>query len=155
MNCFKRLKISENTNLEKLREAYYKEIYNNPPEVNEKEYIEVNKAYKEALEIIEKRKGTYLKLIEGVLNLKKEENREQVEKLILDVINEITIKNFKEKNEDILKVIEVLNKRDMKLEIIFLIESMCYKLQKMELKGLEEAYRNLKENVMEKVYGDR
>ncbi|MGL4848557.1 MAG: hypothetical protein ACRC28_06460 [Clostridium sp.] len=155
MNCFKRLKIKEDTNLEKLREAYYKEIYNHPPEIDEKAYIEINKAYKEALEIIEKRKGNYVKLVEEISDFKKEENRKQLESLILNIINEVNLKNFKEKNEDILKIIEVLNKRDMKLEIIFLIESMCYKLEKMELKGLEEAYRNLKKNVMEKVYGDR
>ncbi|MGL5411372.1 J domain-containing protein [Cetobacterium sp.] len=148
MVWFEILGISEQSDLDSIKKAYFKKIKEYPPEEFEREYIEINKAYIEALNS-RKKDGLgylYIKLVKIIeeKDISTEENW-----LIREIIKGISKDNFTVENDNILKVIKLMREKELKRDVIYLIALAKKRFKELQLMGLSEAYERLESSILE------
>lgn len=150
MLWFKVLEINKDSDLKTIKKAYFKKIKEYPPEEFEKEYIEINKAYREALN--NKKKDSVDYLYESLIKFIEKKNINNEENILIrEIIKRINKDNFTIENEKILKIIKLMKKKKLEKEIIYLIALAKKRFKELQLTGLREAYERLESSILEEL----
>lgn len=150
MLWFKVLEINKDSDLKTIKKAYFKKIKEYPPEEFEKEYIEINKAYREALN--NKKKDSVDHLYENLIKFIEKKNINNEENILIrEIIKRINKDNFTSENEKILKIIKLMKKKKLEKEIIYLIALAKKRFKELQLTGLREAYERLESSILEEL----
>lgn len=147
MDCFDILNINKYSDLDEIKKAYYKMVKIYTPEDNQEEFIKITKAYEEARNSYDKLAKEKI-LIEKMKEKNISEEYLEENKVMTKIIDNIDKENFEIENEKILKTIKELNLRGLKREALFMTVLARVKFEKINLKGLSEAYRRLEDFIV-------